>query len=53
MCTYFDALLAAEVCAQTLDRHVYLQVKQRHINLIVAPCTFVESLQFINQVMHI
>jgi hypothetical protein len=31
MCTYFDALLAAEVCAQTLDRHVYLQVKKTRI----------------------
>jgi len=27
MFTYFHALLAAEVCAQTLDRHVYLKVK--------------------------
>jgi hypothetical protein len=31
MCTYLDAFLAAEVCAQTLDRHVYLQVKKRQI----------------------
>jgi len=34
MCTYFDALLAAEVCTQTLDRHVYLQVKNRHIETL-------------------
>jgi hypothetical protein len=31
MCTYFDALLAAEICAQTLDRHVYLKAKDGHI----------------------
>jgi hypothetical protein len=26
--THFDALLTAEVCAETLDGHVYLRIKK-------------------------